>query len=164
MRVSKRGKNVSPSKVFGDVALVKQSGRGSDPDRWSGPVASELRHKLVDAQVEVLRMYLEKQSTEQLIGALDRLIECTEASFRSEEALMECLTGHSDPLHCEAHRGVLAQLEYLRASAQDFDRGRLLAHLILVDRELTSHLWEGRGTSNGNAGQLTAKRETALHG
>jgi hemerythrin len=87
-------------------------------------------------------MYIEKQSRERLVEALERLVECTRASFRSEEALMEFLTGHADPLHCETHDRVLAQLASLRTCAMDFDRGSLLARLIMVDRELSSHISE----------------------
>ena len=109
-------------------------------------------------------MYLEKQSWERLVEALDRLIECTEASFRNEEALMQCLTGRTDLMHCQAHHGVLAHLESLRTCAMDFDRGRLLAHLILVDRELTSHIWEGPEAPDSQPQQDLADCEPGLHG
>ncbi len=99
-----------------------------------------LRHELVDAQVEVLRMYLEKKSKEHFLDALDRLIECTHASFRQEEQLMACLSSIPDPVHREMHDVVLAQLELLRSCVLDADRGHLLAQLILVDRQLTSHI------------------------
>jgi hemerythrin len=131
---------VSSLKAVVGVTPAKRAGFAVTADRFSGKPVSEIRHELVDAQVEVLRMYLEKQSREHLVEALDRLVECTNASFRSEEALMECLTGHTDPLHCGRHDRVLAQLASLRACAMDFDRGSLLARLILVDRELTSHI------------------------
>ena len=104
-------------------------------DEWQG-----LRHDLVDAQVETLRMYIEKQPPERFVVALDRLIACTRASLRQEEELMECLTSMSDPRHRERHDAVIAQLESLRNAAGELDRGRLLAQLIVVDRELTSHL------------------------
>ncbi len=87
------------------------------------------------AQVEVLRMYLEKQSRERMLGALERLIECTRLSFMEEEAFMEFFSGKSDPQHREMHREVLTQLDLLRRDVLDFDRGRLLA-------QLTSHLSE----------------------
>lgn len=99
-----------------------------------------IRHELVDAQVDVLRMYLEKRSSEHFLEALDRLIDCTCASFAEEEKLMECLTGAPDPDHREMHQNVLAQLEMLRRCVLDSDRGRLLGQLILVDRQLTSHI------------------------
>jgi hemerythrin len=99
-----------------------------------------IRHELVDAQVEVLRMYLEKRSAELFLEALDRLIDCTCASFEEEEKLMECLTGAPDPVHREMHQTVLAQLELLRRCVLDSDRGHLLGQLILVDRQLTSHI------------------------
>jgi len=99
-----------------------------------------MRHELVDAQVEVLRMYLEKKSRECLLEALERLIDCTRASFREEEALMECLTSVPDPMHRAMHDDVLTQMALLRDYAMDWDRGHLLAQLILVDRQLTSHL------------------------
>lgn len=108
-----------------------------------------MRRQLVDAQVEVLRMYLEKRSRDQLLEALDRLIECTSASFDEEEALMECLAPALDPGHREMHSRVLAQLIVLRNSAMDFDRGRLLAQLILIDRQLTSHLSDAARISAG---------------
>ena len=90
----------------------------------------------------MLRMYLEKQSRERMLGALERLIECTRLSFMEEEAFMEFFSGKSDPQHREMHREVLTQLDLLRRDVLDFDRGRLLAQLILVDRQLTSHLSE----------------------
>lgn len=99
-----------------------------------------IRHELVDAQVDVLRMYLEKRSSEHFLEALDRLIDCTCASFAEEEELMECLTGAPDPGHREMHQAVLAQLEMLRRCVLDSDRGHLLGQLILVDRQLTSHI------------------------
>lgn len=111
-----------------------------------------IRHELVDAQVEVLRTYLEKRSQDSLLAALDRLIECTRISFREEEELMERLTSTLDAGHREMHDTVLAQLELLRQDMEEFDRARLLAQLILVDRQLTSHIssvatvperWEG---------------------
>lgn len=101
-----------------------------------------MRHKLVGAQVEVLRMYLEKQSRERMLEALERLIECTRLSFAEEEGFMEFFTGKSDPQHRAMHHEVMAQLSVLRRDVLDFDRGRLLAQLILVDRQLTSHLSE----------------------
>lgn len=104
-------------------------------DEWQG-----LRHDLVDAQVETLRMYIEKQPPERFVVALDRLIECTRASFRQEEDLMECLTSMADPRHRARHDKVIVQLESLRNGANVLDRGRLLAQLIVVDRELTSHI------------------------
>lgn len=99
-----------------------------------------MRHELVDAQVEVLRMYMEKKSSERLLQALDRLIECTRASFREEENLMESFTSTPDNVHRDMHNAVLAQLGLLRRSVMESDRGRLLAQLILVDRQLTSHI------------------------
>jgi len=117
-------------------AAVRNPGApGATHDEWQG-----LRHDLVDAQVETLRMYLEKQPPARFIVALDRLIECTRASFRQEEDLMECLTSIADPRHRARHDAVIAQLESLRNGASELDRGRLLAQLIVVDRELTSHL------------------------
>lgn len=100
------------------------------------------RHDLVEAQVDVLRMYLEKKSSEQLLEALNRLIDCTRVSFREEEDLMEYLSMALDPAHRDMHNAVLAQLELLRRSVTWSDRGRLLAQLILVDRQLSSHLSE----------------------
>lgn len=105
-----------------------------------GKALFEMRHELVDAQVEVLRMYMEKQSKERLLEALERLIDCTRASFRIEEELMERLAGDSDPRHRAMHREVLEQLTSLRQYLKDLDRGSLLAQLIFVDRQLTAHL------------------------
>jgi hemerythrin len=153
---------VSPSTNVVDPALTKYIGTTFNTARLSGEAAARIRHELVDAQVEVLRMYIEKQSREHLVEALDRLIECTEASFRTEEALMECLTGRRDPPHCATHHEVLAQLASLRTSALDFDRGRLLAHLILVDRELTSHIAEAMAAPDCQPLQDLAERETSL--
>ncbi len=100
----------------------------------------ELRHDLVDAQVQVLSIYLDKRPPEHLVTALDRLIECCRASFREEEALMARLGGQMDPAHRERHQTVMHQLSELRLGALDTDRGRLLASLILIDRELIAHI------------------------
>ncbi len=99
-----------------------------------------LRHELVDAQVQVLSSYLDKSSPEQLVAALDRLIFCCRASFREEEGLMARLGGQTDPAHRERHETVMTQLQQLRLTALNSDRGRLLASLILIDRELIAHV------------------------
>lgn len=99
-----------------------------------------LKHELVDAQVEALRMYLEKRPAESFAAALDRLIACAGASFRAEEEFMSCLAPNVDPAHRKQHDAVIAQLESLRARAHELDRGRMLALLIVVDRQLTSHI------------------------
>lgn len=99
-----------------------------------------MRHELVDAQVEVLRMYMEKQSADRLLAAVDRLVACTRASFLEEEAQMESLVSAGG--HRDLHSRVLAQMELLRQHVIDADRGRLLAQLIVVDRQLTSHISE----------------------
>ena len=106
-----------------------------------------MRHELVAAQVEVLRMYLEKKSGQVLLESLDRLVECTRASFRQEEELMESLAATPDPGHRDRHHEVLSQMALLRRYVMDFDRGRLLAQLILVDRQLTSHIADAVGVS-----------------
>ncbi|MFA4969061.1 MAG: hypothetical protein WC540_05470 [Sulfuritalea sp.] len=123
-----------------DASPVKSTALASNSPVSSGRAVLDVRHELVDAQVEVLRMYMEKKSKERLVEALDRLIGCTRASFREEEALMECLTSTPDPGHREKHNAVLAQMVLLRDIAIESDRGRLLAQLIHVDRQLTSHL------------------------
>jgi len=101
-----------------------------------------MRHELVEAQVDVLRMYMEKKPRDHLLESLDRLIACAQNSFREEEELMEFLTSTPDHAHREMHNSVLAQLGLLRRCAMESDRGRLLAQLILVDRQLTSHISE----------------------
>lgn len=123
-----------------------------------------IRHELVDAQVEVLRMYLEKRSRELLLAALDRLIECTRVSFREEEELMERLTSTLDPSHRERHDEVLAQLELLRHDIEDIDRARLLAQLILVDRQLTSHISDVAMVPDTWAGNYLSECEMLTHG
>lgn len=131
---------MSTSKNTLDPAPMKSTAFTSMQSASMDGIPFSLRHELVDAQVEVLRMYLEKKSREHFLDALDRLIECTHASFRQEEQLMACLCSIADPVHREMHHAVLAQLELLRSCALDADRGRLLAQLILVDRQLTSHI------------------------
>jgi len=131
---------VSASSRAFNATPVKSKGFPANTGEFEGKSVEAMRRRLVDAQVEVLRMYLEKRSTEQLLEALERLIDCTRTSFREEEALMDCLALTPDPAHREMHSRVLAQLVVLRSSAADFDRGRLLAHLILIDRQLTSHI------------------------
>lgn len=123
-----------------DSAATKSAALSSTRVASSGPNMFNIRHELVDAQVDLLRMYLEKRSSEHFLEALDRLIDCTCASFAEEEELMECFTGAPDPGHREMHQNVLAQLEMLRRCVLDSDRGRLLGQLILVDRQLTSHI------------------------
>ncbi|MBK7014166.1 MAG: hypothetical protein IPH39_01015 [Sulfuritalea sp.] len=103
-----------------------------------------LRRELVDAQVHVLNMYLDKRSPDDLAVALDRLIQCCRASFEAEEALMARLRSQADPVHRDRHQAVLERLEQLRLSLLDTDRGRLLANLILIDRELISHAADAR--------------------
>ena len=142
---------MSASSLAVDVMPVQSTALPANTGGFEGKSIEAMRRRLVDAQVEVLRMYLEKRSTAQLLEALERLIDCTRSSFREEEALMDCQAFTPDPAHREMHNRVLTQLIVLRSSAADFDRGRLLAHLIQIDRQLTSHI--------SDAAQLTdAKR------
>lgn len=118
----------------------------------SAPQALEgygLRHELVDAQVQVLCSYLEKRSPQDLVAALDRLLNCCRASFREEEGLMTRLGGQIDPVHRERHEAVMNQLQQLRLTAMDSDRGRLLAKLILIDRELIAHVADAAQVQGG---------------
>lgn len=131
---------MSASTCIVELVPVKSTAFQPIAGTFESEFVEAMRRRLVDAQVEVLRMYLEKRPTEQLLGALDRLIDCTHASFREEEALMDSLECTPDPAHREMHSRVLTQLVVLRSSATGFDRGRLLAHLIIVDRQLTSHI------------------------
>jgi len=140
MHLKKRGLTVLTSKGVVDATPVKSTTIASKTQVSPGKAVLNGRHELVEAQVDVLRTYMEKKSTERLVEALERLIECTRASFREEEALMECLTGTPDTLHREKHNGVLAQMLVLRDYAIGSDRGHLLGQLIHVDRQLTSHL------------------------
>lgn len=127
----------------------------------SGSTVSNMRHELVGAQVEVLRMYMEKQSRQRLLEALDRLIECTQASFREEEALMELFALTPDSAHRDRHNEVLAQMNLLRSNVIDCDRGRLLAQLILVDRQLTSHISDAVRLPESPQSDFLVARETA---
>jgi hemerythrin len=147
-----------------DTESTEYPGFPFKPDRHAGKTIGDFRHELVNAQVEVLRLYLEKQSGERLVEAVERLIVCAEASFRNEEALMECLTGCPDPQHRAAHKNVLAQLASLRACALNFDRGRFLARLILVDRTVTSHVAETLPTPEQLPRQDLANCVSAAHG
>lgn len=123
-----------------DLAPVESTSIPSTAATSLSEAMQNIRHELVDAQVEVLRIYVEKKSRERLQAALDRLIECTRVSFREEEELLERLTFTLDPRHRQRHDEVLARLELLRQDMEDIDRARLLAQLILVDRQLTSHI------------------------
>lgn len=116
------------------------------------PDQGGLRHELVDAQVQVLSSYLDKRSPEQLVAALDRLIDCCRASFHEEEALMIRLGGQPDPAHHQRHEIVMKQLSELRLTAMATDRGRLLASLILIDRELIAHVAEAAQVQAGEGG------------
>lgn len=118
-----------------------------------------MRHELVDAQVEVLRMYMEKKSSDRFLEALDRLIECTRASFTEEESLMESFTSTPDTSHRDMHNGVLAQLGLLRRCVMESDRVRLLAQLILVDRQLISHISDAALIPQHLSRERPAKRE-----
>ena len=115
-----------------------------------------LRHELVDAQVQVLCSYLEKRPPAQLVVALDRLINCCRASFREEEELMTRLGGQIDPAHRERHEDLMSQLQQLRMVAMDSDRGRLLAKLILIDRELIAHVADAARAQGGDEGRVTS--------
>jgi len=119
-----------------------------------------MRHELVEAQVHVLRMYLEKKPSERFLDALDRLIDCTRGSFREEERLMESLTSTVDAGHRDKHNAVLAQLSLLRRCAMESDRGRLLAQLILVDRQLISHLSDAEQTPLARPREHGAERDS----
>ncbi len=120
-----------------------------------------LRHELVDAQVHVLNMYLDKRSPDDLAAALDRLTQCCRASFEAEEALMARLLSQADPVHRERHQAVLERLDQLRLSILDTDRGRLLANLILIDRELISHTADARMVEAGEGKPTPAGRGPA---
>ncbi len=65
-----------------DVSFQTSPASNSGAQKHASAEWQGLRHELVDAQVETLRMYLEKQPPERFIVALDRLIDCTRASFR----------------------------------------------------------------------------------
>lgn len=119
-----------------------------------------MRHELVDAQVNVLRKYLEKRSVVELLEAVDRLVECAKVSFREEEARMESSTPSPDSRHGEMHQEVLAQLTLLRREAVGFDRGRILAQLILVDRCLTTHISDAVSVCDSQRIDRAAKHET----
>lgn len=117
---------------------------GQAPRPAAGRERDSLRHELVDAQVQVLNMYLDKRSPDEMVAALDRLIQCCRASFEAEEALMVRLRGQAEPTHRERHQAVLERLGQLRLTVLDADRGRLLANLILIDRELIAHVADAR--------------------
>jgi hemerythrin len=90
--------------------------------------------------VQVLSIYLDKRPPNTSSPHSIALIECCRASFREEEALMTRLGGQIDPAHRERHQTVMRQLSDLRLGAPGSDRGRLLASLILIDRELIAHI------------------------
>lgn len=128
------------------------------------PAARErdsLRRELVDAQVHVLNMYLDKRPPDDLAAALDRLIQCCRASFEAEEALMVRLLSQADPVHRDRHQAVLERLDQLRLSILDTDRGRLLANLILIDRELISHAADARAVEASESRATPAGRVSA---
>lgn len=138
----------------------------SSPGAANGLDYLGLRHELVDAQVAVLSSYLDKRPAEQLIIALERLIDCCRESFREEEALMARLGGQTDPAHRDRHQTLMSQLESLRLGAQNADRGSLLASLIQIDRELIAHLADAtrvhggelEGRLSGPSAQATARQ------
>lgn len=160
--IVKKGIKVSASSSAVDGMPVKSMAVLSPAGEFSVRTVFNMRHELVEAQVEVLRMYVEKKPGEALLGALDRLIECTRASFSEEEALMELLASTPDPKHRDMHHELLAQMELLRRDVEmEFDRGRLLAQLILVDRQLTAHISDVVGVSDSRQFDRLPERETA---
>lgn len=142
-----------------EISPVQTTAFSSDSRASAGGPVFTMRHELIDAQVEVLRMYMEKKSRDCLLEALDRLIDCTRASFREEEELMICLTGTPDAVHRDMHNELMAQLGMLRQYLMDWDRGRLLAQLIRVDRQLTSHISAATGAPNRQQGEWSTDRE-----
>lgn len=118
-----------------------------------------MRHELVNAQVEVLRLFLEKKPRDELLEAVGRLAECAALSFREEEALMGSI---ADPAHGERHREVLVQIECLRSDVLDFDRGHLLARLIQVDRCLTAHISDAVRDLDVQGPDRSAEREATI--
>ena len=121
----------------------------------------QMRHELVDAQVEVLRMFLEKRHRDELLEAVRRLADCAALSFREEEALMIATGSIPDPAHGERHREVLMQMDCLIRDVMVFDRGRLLARLILVDRCLTAHISDAVADLDAQGQERNAEHETA---
>jgi len=127
--------------VMEPVAAVAGEMRTSGRDR-----AEEVqrfftaRRELVDAQVDVLRIYSEKGTPSELVAALERLILCAQISFQEEEALLGTTRKPLDERHGETHQRLLASLSELRTVVPASDRGRLLAQLIQVDRTITAHL------------------------
>lgn len=121
-----------------------------------------MRHELVNAQVDVLRMFLEKKPRDELLEAVGSLADCAALSFREEEALMTSMGSIADPAHGERHREVLVQIECLRRDVLEFDRGRLLARLIQVDRCLTAHISDAVRDLDAQAPAWNAEHETAI--
>ena len=121
-----------------------------------------MRHELVNAQVEVLRMFLEKKHRDELLEAVGRLADCAALSFREEEALMVSMGSLADPAHGERHREVLMQIECLRCDVMEFDRGRLLARLIQVDRCLTAHISDAVRDLDALGSDRNVEHETAI--
>ena len=115
-----------------------------------GHARDKLRHELIEAQVYVLNAYLAKRSPDDILAALERLVTCCQASFEAEESLMARLCGQADSGHRERHQAVLQRLEQLRLSVGDTDRGQLLASLILIDRELITHVADARKIEAGD--------------
>lgn len=80
-----------------------------------------MRHELVNAQVDVLRMFLEKKPRDELLEAVGRLADCAALSFREEEALMASMGSIADPSHGERHAGVPPDVE--TCTAPNFSKG-----------------------------------------
>lgn len=144
-----------------EISPVQTQAFSSDSRASAGGAEFSMRHELIDAQVDVLRMYMEKKSRDCLLEALDRLIDCTRASFREEEELMLCLTGTPDSAHRAMHNELLAQLGVLRQYLMDWDRGRLLAQLIRVDRQLTSHISDATGVPSRRRGEWSTEGQAS---
>ena len=114
------------------------------------------RRELVDAQVDVLRVYSEKGTPSELVAALERLILCAQISFQEEEALLGAKRKSFDERHGETHQRLLASLSELRTEVPASDRGRLLAQLIQVDRTITAHLQDALANVETGAAEATS--------
>lgn len=98
--------------------------------------------KIVDAIGKVLKMHYESSPKEQLILALDEMIECTRSSFMEAETLKLQLGDSPSGAHPDAHATILLQMEFVRQQVALSNTGRLLPSLMVIDHWLTTHISE----------------------
>lgn len=96
--------------------------------------------KLVEALRGVLRMHYDNDPREQMLAAMDRLIECTRLSFQQATDLKAHLGTAPNAASLAEQDYILDQMSSVREQVECSDHSHLLAHLAFVDYWLTTHI------------------------